>query len=197
MIRSRRILGLLTSILLVATVLTSCTTGDSPLAPTASVQAPSAQFTADSTRNADLLGLNIPIVGPLLDFLLKGLLVCRPEPSAVTERTIGPNGGTIGVGRHTLVIPRGALSSNVRIRAEAPRDSVASIRLQPEGLQFAKKATLTLSYSKCSSTGRRVKRVVYTTDNLEILSLLISRDNLFRDEVTAELDHFSRYAVAW
>jgi hypothetical protein len=196
MIRSRRFLGPIAAVLLLATLVTSCTTGDTPTAPGGSAPLSSAQFSADSARQAELLGLNIPIIGPLLDAVL-GLLVCQPEPTAYAEKTIGPNGGTIYVGRHSLVIPRGALSSNVRITAQAPRDNVASVKFQPEGLQFARKATLTLSYSRCDTSNDRSKRVAYTTDDLKILSVLPSRDNLRQDQVAADLDHFSRYAVAW
>jgi hypothetical protein len=42
-----------------------------------------------------------------------------------------------------------------------------------------------------------LKRVAYTTERLEILSYLLSRDNLLLMRVSGELEHFSRYAVAW
>lgn len=183
MIRSRRSLALLGWLLLVATGLTSCTAGD-PLT------APPSTAVVDSSA-ADL---RLPIISPLLE----GLLVCHRQDYAITRKWVGPAGGTIRVGGHRLEIPAGALSQPVLITAEAPADYVASVRFQPEGLQFARKATLTLDYSDCPA-GRLnlLKRVAYTTDRLEILSFLLSRDNILLMKVSADLEHFSRYAVAW
>jgi hypothetical protein len=180
MIRSRRALGLLSLLLAAATGLTSCTAGDTPTAPAAVI---------DSQAS-----LQLPIITPLLN----GLLACNRQDYGITQKWIGPSGGTIRVNDHVLVIPQGALSRNTLITAEAPADYVASVRFQPEGLHFARKATLTLDYSDCP-LGRLqlLKRVAYTTDDLDILSFLLSRDNLLLMRVSADLDHFSRYAVAW
>lgn len=130
----------------------------------------------------------------------KGLLYCSPLPYASTTQWVGTGGGTITVGPHTLTIPAGALSQGVMITAEAPSDSVRSVRLLPEGLTFApgNPARLTLSYTNCSLLGSLApKRIAYTTDLLELLQLLPSIDDLLRKRVTAPLEHFSRYAVSW
>ncbi len=127
-----------------------------------------------------------------------GLLQCTPLPYASTTQVVGPAGGTIQVGPHTLVIPPGALSQNVTITAEAPSATVNSVRFTPQGLRFAVSAALTMSYSNCNLLGKLLpKEIAYTDDNLNILSYLISLDNLFAKKVTGKLDHFSRYAVAW
>jgi hypothetical protein len=129
-----------------------------------------------------------------------GLLSCSPLPAASTTQTVGAGGGTITVGPHTLTIPAGALSQDVTITAEAPSDSIRSVRLLPEGLTFAvgKPARLTLSYSSCSLLGSLApKRIAYTTDLLELLQLLPSIDDLLRKRVSAPLGHFSRYAISW
>lgn len=174
---------------LLALGITSCS--ESPNEPeTPSAPATNPVVAGDS---AALLGLpldRLPIVG--------GLLTCRPLPYAEAEKVIGPNGGTIEIGPHRLWIPRGALLTNVRIRAQMPRDTVNSLRLYPEGLQFRRSAFLTLDYSNCSLVrGLLPKRIAYTTEQLRILSILLSFDNILAREVTAPLDHFSRYAVAW
>ncbi|HWA57324.1 MAG TPA: hypothetical protein VG692_08725 [Gemmatimonadales bacterium] len=183
MIRSRRLQGLLSLILVLATGLTSCTSGDGPTAP----GTPSAVTARQDSSN-------LILITPLLN----GLLACQRQPYGITTKVIGPAGGTIRVNDHVLSIPAGALDHNVLITAEAPSDYVASVRFQPEGLHFARKATLTLDYSDCP-LGRLnlLKRVAYTTDNLNILSFLLSRDDLLRMRVSADLEHFSRYAVAW
>jgi hypothetical protein len=58
----------------------------------------------------------------LLSELLRptGLLACRPLPYASATQTIGPDGGVIQVGPHTLRIPPRALSRPITITAEAP-----------------------------------------------------------------------------
>jgi hypothetical protein len=176
MIRSPRFIRLLAACVMLATGLTSCSTLEAPTAPaSAAAKAPD---------------LRLPI--------LSGLLSCTPQPYARTVQEVGPAGGIIRVGGHVLVIPRGALSRSVTITAESPSDAVASVRFQPEGLQFQRSATLTLDYSNCPAGRLQIlKRVAYTTDGLDILSFLLSRDNLLTMKVSADLEHFSRYAVAW
>ena len=139
---------------------------------------------------------NASLLGGLLQ--ATGLLRCTPLPYASTTKTIGPAGGIINVGPHTLIIPPGALSQNVTITAEAPSANVNSVRFTPQGLRFNVSAALTMSYSNCNLLGKLLpKEIAYTDDNLNILSYLISLDYLFAKKVTGKLDHFSRYAVAW
>jgi hypothetical protein len=129
-----------------------------------------------------------------------GLLACAPLPYAAASATIGAEGGTLVIGQHKLTVPAGALAGPVLISGEAPVGTVNSVKLLPEGLQFAagKPAKLTLSYSNCPLLGSLLpKRVAYTTDLLGILSYLPSLDDLLGRTVTGSLKHFSRYAVAW
>jgi hypothetical protein len=124
------------------------------------------------------------------------LLTCSAQPYAAKTQTVGSAGGTIVVGTHRLVIPAGALSSPVQIMAEQMTGKVNSVRFSPDGLKFAKPATLKLSYANCSSL-LLAKRVVYTNELLGILELLPSLDDLRTKSVSAPIRHFSRYAVAW
>jgi hypothetical protein len=175
MIRKSRWFNGLIAALVATGALTSCATSDVPTAP------------AESLNSAEL---RLP--------LLRGLLSCVPQPYASTVQVVGPAGGVLRVGGHSLVIPAGALLAPVTITAEAPSDDVASVRFQPEGLQFLRPATLTLDYSSCPAGRLQIlKRVAYTSDGLDILSFLLSRDDLLRMQVSANLEHFSRYAVAW
>jgi hypothetical protein len=124
------------------------------------------------------------------------LLSCSTQAYAVTTKVIGTQGGTIVVGTHRLVIPAGALATSVSIKAEQVSGSVNSVRFSPEGLQFAKPASLTLSYANCSPL-MVLKRVAYVDERLRILDLIPSLDDLFSKTVTGSIRHFSRYAVAW
>lgn len=124
------------------------------------------------------------------------LLSCSAQAYAVTTKVVGTQGGTIVVGAHRLVIPAGALATSVSIKAEQVSGEVNSVRFSPEGLQFAKPASLTLSYANCS-TLMVLKRVAYVDERLRLLDLIPSLDNLFSKTVTGSIRHFSRYAVAW
>jgi len=157
--------------------------------------------TADpSTESVVSPNSNLELLDPAKGLLGTGLLACRVEPYQVTTKTIGPAGGRIEVGRHVLVIPAGALSAPTLITAVAPSDPVASVRFSPEGLHFkeGRPARLTLDYSNCP-LGRLqlLKRIAYTTERFNILSYLLSRDNLLLQRVSGDVEHFSRYAVAW
>jgi hypothetical protein len=181
--RTRLISMMFLGLLLVAG--TSCTT-DSPSTPSET-----------TAPDLGLLGNNGGLLGT---GLLKGLLYCSPLPSASASQTIGLQGGTINVGPHSIYFPPGALTRPVRITAEVVHDSVNSVRLLPEGLQFAKgrPARLTLSYSNCSLLGKMLpKKIVYTEDDLDVLQILFSLDNILTRKVSADLEHFSRYAVAY
>ena len=139
--------------------LASCSSLEEPTAP--GDEAPSALLAGDG-----LLGTSIG----------SGLLACNPLPYAANSATIGPAGGSLTVGPHTLTVPAGALTTPVLISAEAPVGTVNSVRFGPEGLQFAagKPATLTLSYANCPLLGSLLpKRIAYTTDLLSILSYVI------------------------
>ena len=126
------------------------------------------------------------------------LLTCQPLPYDSTTQTIGPDGGTIRIGSHSLVIPAGALAFPTTITAVARSSTVNAVRFEPQGLQFQRSASLTMSYANCDLLGSLLpKRIAYTTDALDILEYLLSADDQFAQQVTAELHHFSEYAIAW
>ncbi len=173
--------------LLLASALTivSCTSGDDPTGP-GFEDHPSQLLSGGS----GLLGTEIG----------SGLLACNPLPYAYAEKTIGLSGGVIDVGPHRLTIPAGSLTEPILIKAEAPVGTVNSVKLLPEGLKFAtsKPAKLTLSYANCPLLGQILpKRIAYTNDLLQILSYLVSVDDFLAKKVTGNLEHFSRYGIAW
>ena len=127
-----------------------------------------------------------------------GLVRCTPlSPDSATQ-TIGPLGGVIRVGQYQLSIPAGALDAPVVITAVAPADTVNRVQLEPQGLTFHQPASLAMSYANCSGLASLLpKRIAYTSDELVILALLPSVDDVVTRTVTGELDHFSDYAIAW
>jgi hypothetical protein len=141
----------------------------------------------------------VPPSPSLLGAILNGtLLRCNALPYSSSTAVIGPAGGTLQVGPHRLVVPAGALPGNVSITGEVISGAVNSVRLSPDGLQFGTQAVLTMSYANCPLAGLLpLKKVAYTDEGLSILSVLRSIDNLGNREVTARLNHFSRYAVSY
>lgn len=169
-------------------VFASCTE-QSPLGVTADQPASGA-----ATKVA--VGPQHDLLGGLLQGL--GLLKCSPLPKQTSTATIGPWGGSLTVGPHTLVVPPGALSQSVTITATLSADTINAITFQPEGLQFQRSAYLTMSYANCNLLGSLLpKHIAYTNDNYVILELLASIDNLFTRKVTGQVHHFSHYAMAW
>jgi hypothetical protein len=123
------------------------------------------------------------------------LAVCRTRSDSTVSKEIGWRGGSLSVNGNTLVIPRYALSSPVTITMSQEKGINSAVDLQPEGLQFAIPASLTLDYSDCNIK-QSPASIVYlnpagTYDELP------SADNKANLQVTAQLPHFSNYAVAW
>jgi hypothetical protein len=180
---NRRIVAV--GLVVALTVGAGCTSNESPVGPS-----------SPSTTEAPelLLGGLGSTLGKVLS--ITDLLTCRALPYASTTRTIGRDGGVIVVGQYSLKIPAGALKNNVQIRAEQVSGRVNSVRFSPEGLKFATPATLTMGYRNCVLV-LLPKRIVYTSELLKVLDILRTQD-LFGDKsVTAPIDHFSRYAVAY
>jgi hypothetical protein len=146
----------------------------------------------------NLLGGTLDLLGGVVSELLNvtGLLECSEQQYLVAREYIGPWGGSIRVGDHVLVIPRGALTRYVRITAEQIPGSTNSVRFSPEGLQFQKPAILTLDYSNCRSVDLP-KAIVYTDESLGVIEVLRSFDLFRKLYISAPIDHFSRYAVAY
>lgn len=126
------------------------------------------------------------------------LYACAADSVAATDSaTIGPLGGTISFGAHTLMIPPGALLRETTITATMPADGHLTAVLQPEGLQFLLPATLTLGYGQCSPQPSSSLSIVYLNGPLgQILQWLPSVLHLDQHTVTALIGHFSVYAAA-
>ena len=159
---------------------------------------------------AALLSCGEPPLGPvppprasLIGSLLQatGLLQCTPLPTATATQTVGAAGGVMYVGPHTLSIPAGALGAPVTITGTAPSGNVNRIQFQPEGLVFQRSAALTMSYANCDPAyvaSLLSKQIVYANSALNnILEDEASDDYPDAKIVSAWIDHFSNYAVAW
>jgi hypothetical protein len=188
--RLRKLLHLLAApIVLIAT---ACSSDISPSAPPAA-PVPERSTILIHEAQPGLLGDVVQTVGRLV--------ACEPQPYAAVTRVVGPEGATLRFGKHTLVIPAGALRSRVTITAEAPSSIFVQAKFQPHGLVFSSSypAQLTMDYGHCRGLTSILlpKKILYVDDLLRILERPFSRDNARDDEVTATIKHFSSYLVAF
>ena len=127
------------------------------------------------------------------------LLRCEPQEYTSDVELIGPDGGSLKVGPHELKVPKGALDHEVVISAVAPVSDLIEVELEPEGLHFDKPAELKLSYDRCLQPTNWLKLfIVYLSDQGDqILEVKATLDKKGLKALYTDLDHFSRYAVAW
>jgi hypothetical protein len=126
-----------------------------------------------------------------------GMLRCSPLAYDSVTKTIGPAGGDIWVGPHRLSVSKNALAGPVSITAVVPSDTVSRVQFRPEGLRFARPASLVMSYANCTQSGFNEPKVAYTTDALQIIDYLPSKAYPWFRSVHGVVTHFSNYAVAW
>jgi hypothetical protein len=121
--------------------------------------------------------------------------ICEPDDYQAETKIIGPDGGEINIGRHRLIIPRGALEENTVITGEAPVSLLIEVELSPHGTVFLKQPKLQLDYSHCFLPSDYPYRVAYINNGEHILEFPVSVDK--GGIVEALIWHFSRYAVAY
>lgn len=125
----------------------------------------------------------------------KKVAVCKLQKESWKTQVIGSRGGRIDVGDVSLSVPAGALSSTVAISAHVPPTTSASVQFLPEGLHFAVPATLTMQYTKCDTPLLGVTVVYVQKDT--VTEVEPSNNHPFLKFVTAQIGHFSSYAVAY
>ncbi len=124
---------------------------------------------------------------------------CRPLAPETAHRVIGPAGGTLTIGPHTLTVPRGALSRHVAIRAKiAGGQSINVVEFKPAGLVFQTPAVLTMSYTNCDREGRTTSSAIAVVDDtLGVVDYIASTDDAATSTVTGSVPDLTNYAVAW
>lgn len=208
--KNSRILSTLT-IGLALSLSVACSSDRAPMAPTAVETDTDSAVTVAGAPDAALLGGllgglegTLGTVTGTVDGVLRtttsGLIVCNVRQTTYGSEWVGPYGGVVRVGPHTLVIPPGALKSYTRIRGTAPRGDVVLVDFEPHGLKFERPTALSLSYRDCGLTGNLLGGllldVVYVDGSQNILEVLPSLNDLFGQRVTGRVDHFSGYALA-
>ncbi len=129
------------------------------------------------------------------DGSVPALLTCSAHGTATASATVGSAGAVIVVGLDRLVVPAGAVDEPTLITATIPADTLADIHFEPQGLQFAKRATLVLSTAGCNLGNRTPSHVVYLDDAGNVLETLGAAFN--GHAVTTAIGHFSSYSIAF
>lgn len=179
-------------VLAVAALLVAGCGGPLPTAPSAPA-APASQAARTAPKPSENLTLSIPLPtlrlpGPLTS------LGCALSGSIGVD--IGPDGGTVTLGATSLVIPKYALSQLTHIVALPSLGNTIAVQYFPEGLQFSPAAPPTLTFNTDCIGNPANAQIVYTDDAGNILERLTTTSRTAHT-ISAQIHHFSRYAVAW
>jgi hypothetical protein len=112
-------------------------------------------------------------------------------------QVIGPAGGTVAFGPHSLIIPAGALSVPTQITAATLHGDTLAVTFGPSGLQFKQPATLVLSYQHCTVQPTDTLSIVLVNNQMtEMIQMVPSQDNKQNQVVEGLIQHFSVYAAS-
>lgn len=173
--KSGYVLGLLAALLIVA--VQACN-DEMPTSPDAASATPSQA--ASSVRLGDVLTT------------VDGCI----QASSVVAVDIGPGGGSISLCGNTLVVPAHSLGSLTHIVMLPVIGHPGAVQFFPEGLQFAPNAQPTLTLNTDAVGNPSNAYIVYTDDQGNVREVE-STTGRTAHSVSAQIGHFSRYAVAW
>jgi hypothetical protein len=122
---------------------------------------------------------------------------CEPQPYVGETKVIGPEGGELKIGPHTLRIPAGALTEPTVVTGESPVSNLVTVTFSPHGLTFLKQPTLSLSYAHCFLPQDFRYRLAYVDDDNNLIEYPLSEDRKGKDKVVGRIWHFSKYAIAY
>lgn len=128
------------------------------------------------------------------------LLICPNSKEVRVEQTIGPEGGTLQVGEHRLVLPKGAVTERVKFTGVLLADRVLKVQFRAngqDGYKFAQPAALTLGYGRCDVQTDPQRLRIYKIDpkTNRILAEMGGKVDPNRRSVTAALNSLSTYTL--
>lgn len=130
------------------------------------------------------------------------------EPALVASQVIGSEGGTLRRAGHVLTVPAGAVSEptsftlrlvkngyvEVELRATVQRDGGKTTDVGEKG--FARPVMLQLNYALATEPVDPSRLLLVWVKSDGTLVALPSTVDVSGKKVSAELEHFSRYAIA-
>ncbi|RRB04644.1 hypothetical protein [Larkinella rosea] len=122
----------------------------------------------------------------------------------LVSKTIGPEGGTIATadGKVQLVLPAGALGKATNITIQpitntAPNGIGPAFRFSPDGLQFAKPATLTFAYTdeRVTANDADMLKVAFQSENKIWQNVTGVTVDTQTKRISAPMAHFSDWSA--
>jgi hypothetical protein len=177
------------------------------LSSCAEVQAPEAPNAANIERQdgliTDLLG---GVVGGLVN-LVDAILTGPDANGSEKYAWIGKDGGSIQTAAYTLVVPRGAVSAKTKFVVAPENDGSYTVNLHAYqqsllglvdvgGRGFQKPVKLIISYENANGVRNERKLTIIYLASPEAVEVQPSTVDRKDKEVTAQLQHFSKYAMA-
>ncbi|MEP7088155.1 MAG: hypothetical protein ABI884_12695 [Gemmatimonadota bacterium] len=124
------------------------------------------------------------------------LALCNIPHDVQVSKRIGPLGGTLDLGdNNTVYFPPGALLTDTTITALVPAGNTARVFFTPEGLRFPVAAIVTLNVSPCITPTALLSVVYLQADTVSEVRPTVNNPNA--STVSAKIEHFSSYAVAY
>jgi hypothetical protein len=153
----------------------------------------------------DLLGGVVDLVGGVVNLL--GAVLTGPDANgSEASAWIGYEGGVVKTAAYTLTVPRGAVSTKTRFVVKPTNTGAYMVELDAyvNGLLgqvevgskgFKKPLLLTISYAQATGvTNEKKIAIVYVTSSSQGTLQPVTVDTRDND-VTAQLSHFSKYAM--
>lgn len=123
-------------------------------------------------------------------------LQCAGGSGQSATAEIGEAGGTVSVRGHSLTVPPGALNGRTPFTITEWESGYVGVEVGPHGTQFARNATLTLSYARCPGSYRDLTIVYVREQGKEVVQALPTTVNPQARTVTTQgLQHLSGYLI--
>ena len=187
-----------TAVLIALPILASCNEVQGPLAPTTNIE-------RQEGLVGDLVGGAVDLVGGVVGLL--GNILSGPDANgSAASAWIDSNGGTVKTAAYTLTVPRGAVKAKTQFVIQPLNDGTYTVELEAYQKTlfgttsvgekgFAKPVLLTISYAKAEGvTNTKKLGIIYIASPTKVELQKTTVDTQDKD-VTAQLSHFSKYAM--
>lgn len=124
-------------------------------------------------------------------------VACSRRTAQSGHAVIGPEGGTLVIGRNRLIIPAGALGERVQLSGYVAADTIELVHLAPHGLRFLRPVRLLLDASGCGLSDHPEVGVAYVDNAGSILEWIDATYDPHARVVSAPIEHFSGYLLAF
>jgi hypothetical protein len=188
------------ALLFAVPLLSSCADTTNPTGPQVSTNIERQDGLVDG-----LIGGVVDLVGSTVKLL--GSILSGPDANGdKVTAWIDSDGGTIKTAAYTLTVPRGAVSTNTQFVIEPENNGTYTVNLAAYEKRllgmvsvgekgFAKPVLLTISYANASGVTNAKKIAIIYIESTSSVQVQGSAVDTRDKDVTAQLSHFSKYAM--